>query len=172
MLELKEPWPLNGRLDQRDPRMRDRPQIAPFGCALLICSAVGRFLSNGPLWTPLETVGLLDTCGKKGIVRVSDCYIDDWDKVVDFIAGSDRSDYLGHVDADFPHAPDKIVIDVWRRTDIDVGLHFTWSHPAADIQYDPLGSAHPGKVVDPDGATLSNSRKYGSIESRRAFQIL
>ena len=168
----KDPWPLHGRLDQRDARLSARPAIKPYGCAFMLTTEVGRYLADPAQdpasdlyierWTPLQIIALYDTACEKGYVRARDAFIEDWDKVIDLAAGRNAVDSLGWKDADYPYSEDEIVIDCWERQDMNVGQHFTVQIPQGGIQYDPLGSAEPG---------LSNSRKYGIIVSKRAFKI-
>ena len=186
ILGAQAPWPLvdsflGERLDQRDPRMSDEPQIKPYGCAMMLCLEAGRYLEwlhkggaddddpknttyPDPI-TPIKAMGFF-RAGRDslGVIR-EDCYITDWDKVMDFAAGYDAVDYIGHVDDDYERLPEELVFDVWRRDGVE-GVHFTWQHFDTQrdigIQYDPLGSFQPG---------LSNTRHYGHLVSRRAFRI-
>ena len=96
MLDAKAPWPLlDGRLDQRDERLKIRPALAPYGCAFMLTCEIGRYLADRPPWTPLQIVGLYDVGVKLGAIR-KDAYIEDWDKIIDLAAGYNAVDYLGH----------------------------------------------------------------------------
>ena len=167
LLAKQAPWPLLDRLDQRDERMAARPKIKPYGCAMMLCCEVGRYLKTdlhgeAPPYTPDEIIALRDEAIERGILG-PDCFIQDWDRMIDLVAARNAVDYLGHKSADYPFSSEEIVLDCWERQDRNVGKHFTWTHPSAGIQYDPLGSAEPG---------LSWSRKLGIVVSRRAFRIL
>lgn len=172
----QEPWPLNGRLDQRDERLKIRPSLSPYGCAFMIAAEVGRYLADpehnpaSPLyidrWSPLQIIAIFDEGVSRGFVRESDAYMEDWDDTINLAAGRRAVQQIGdpwHKPADYPYSPDEIVISCYERQDIDVGKHFCLEIPHAEIQYDPLSSAEPG---------LSWSRKLGIVVSKRAFRIL
>ena len=75
MLDAKAPWPLlDGRLDQRDERLKIRPSLAPYGCAFMLCVEAGRHLSDRPPWTPLQIIGLYDVGVKLGAMRKGRLY--------------------------------------------------------------------------------------------------
>ena len=164
MLGVKEPWPLGERLDQRDPRLSMRSALKPYGCAFMLTVEAGRWLAGGRPWTPLQITALYDEACSQGIVRERDAFIEQWQDMVNLAAGRLAVKYTDrHEPADFPYSPEYVVFRCYERQDMDVGQHFVYEQPDADIQYDPLGSAAPG---------LSNSRKHGVIVSSRAFRIL
>ena len=127
----------------------------------------GRYLKSDPHgtvcpYTPCQIIALHDEATEQGILG-EDCFVQDWDRMIDLAASRNAVKYLGHKPADYPDSDGELVFDVWKRMDRNIGVHFTWTCPSPGIQYDPLGSAEPG---------LSWSRKLGIVVSRRAFRIL
>ena len=162
---LRDPWPLDGRLDQRDPRLG--PKIARYGCAMLLCAAAGAWLQRRPPPGWEQVLTWWGEARHSGTIG-DDCFIERWARAINDAAGELVVEYAGppgeppdsHDPPDYPLRPGELVFDCWRRQDVDVGEHFTWVHP---VRYDPLGSAEPG---------LSWSRKLGVVVSRRAFRIV
>lgn len=155
-----DPWPLSGRLDQRDPALAAVPDIAPYGCAMMLCFASGAYLADRDPPDAAEVLAMHAAGVRDGLIG-DECFIESWERVIDMAAGQHVVEYTDrHEPADFPLDPGWLVFDCWKRTDRNVGVHFTIRHP---ILYDPLGSAEPG---------LSWSRKLGQVVSRRAFRIV
>ena len=165
---MKAPWPLNGRLDQRDPRLAADPDIAPYGCAMMLTFAAGTWLMDREPPAADQVLSLHAQGVQQGIIE-DECFVRRWARAINLAAGMVVVTYAGpegeppdsHDPYDYPFKPGELVFDCWwRPSRPQIGFHFTWSHPE---QYDPLGSFAPG---------LSNSRQYGVVHSRRAFRII
>ena len=173
----RSPWPLFPFLAQTDKRLRQEAQIATSGCAFMLCCAVGHMFSRPSITAQYnehqkpQDVLYLARCAKDEKIIRTDMYIESWQQMMDLAIGeSGIVKYLGHEQPlKVFTGEDYIIFQCWKRTDREVGKHFVWQYRSRllDINYDPLDSA-----VSYQGNSLSNSRKYGDIESLRVFKIL